>query len=240
MDGNIVAIAVASNEEIWVAVHSVAALFGFNLLSNSWDRTVRMSVAAGMSTTLDATQVDTLTLNGTAAQAPGNSYQLEVINTSSGTAHLLSQQTKSHVAIGTSEELFVDDHGNMGKLSLLDGTSVAVAATALASNTMTLVPDSAGHVWFATMGYKTVGVGRLDLTTGNIALFSLPAVHPGTGPAPACGAAECIPPDAVFDPGIQTLVVDDKNDVWVVTTVAGSTNGSPISFFAPVFKLIPS
>jgi len=41
-DGNLVALAVASDGEIWVAAQNVQALFGFNPSKQSWDRTIQL------------------------------------------------------------------------------------------------------------------------------------------------------------------------------------------------------
>lgn len=237
MDGNMVALAIAGDNEVWVAFQSVQALFGFNPVAKSWDRIVKIPIAAGMRSKLSIPQASVLTLNGMRYSGAEPTFALVVVS-STGVVTSLVPHILGYVTLGGTKAVYVDDGDNLGKVDLLSGGTATVATHPPVAKTAELVGDSAGRVWFAAEGYKMVGVGRLDLTTNAITIFALPTVTAGSGPVPACGAAQCVPPDAVFDPGIQAITIDGLNNLWVTTKVGGTSNGVPKPVISPVLELL--
>lgn len=241
MDGNIVSIASEANAEIWVAIHSVQELVGFSVVSGSWDRTVSIPVVPGTKSRLDVGQSSALTLNGSVFAPSGTtpSPALAVINTATGLVSSVWPNVVRYVRYGADKVLYVDNKGGLGEMTLSSGFYTAIAQNPAITTNADLVTDSTAGVWFAAMGYRFVGVGRVDISTGTTAIYPLPAVTAGSGPAPACGGAQCVPPDAVFDPGIQAVIVDSRNDVWAITTVPGTGAGpvAPATKMTPAFEL---
>jgi hypothetical protein len=164
-------------------------------------------------------------------------FAMVVVN-STGVVISLQQHVLGYVTVGTDQVVYVDEGGNLGRVALRGGTPATIAIKAPAAKIAELVEDRLGRIWFAAEGYKMVGVGRLDLTSGAITIFPLPVATAGSGPAPPCGGAICVPPDAVFDPGIQAITVDDLNNLWLITRVSGSSSGEPTSVMSPVFELL--
>lgn len=248
-DGYISAMTLDSTGEVWVTAHKVAGVFGFNPARGSWDRTLRLTWFPGAR--LAAPRPGVLTL-GLARSADGKTFQntFALLDTSTGRITRLAADVSDYVVTGTDEIIYADFAGNLTRLSLLDGSSTVIASKApIGGMSGTSLAADGGQLWFSFAAYRSLGVAVLDLTTGLITQFPFayikdPGKHlPGTPsplnmPCPPGGS--CIDTNAVFDAGIQAIVPDERNHIWVVTEVAGASDPNERDPIAPVVELQPS
>jgi hypothetical protein len=253
LDGNIVGLVIDSAGEIWVAAYKVAGVFGFNAARSSWDRTVRLPWFPDDNTRLAAPQPGVLTVNG--FRSPDGKVFKAVfakVETPTGRVVQLPAHVRDYVVTGSDTVVYADDAGNIAKLSLIDGSSTVVVSKAPIDGNPAadLTTDGKGHLWFSLLAYRSVGVAMLDLTSGSITQFPFPYIQdPGQKlsgtptplnlPCPAPGV-HCISSDAVFDVGVQAIVLDQRDHVWVVTESPGSGDPNDRAPMAPVVELQPS
>jgi streptogramin lyase len=252
LDGNLVALAIDSTGEIWVAAYKVAGVFGFNPARGSWDRTVRLPWFLNDGTRLAAPQPGMLTVNG--FRSPdGKVFKTMFAKVEASTGHViqLPAQVLDYVVTDRDAVVYVDDAGNIAKLSLLDGSSTVIASKAPLGGMSgaTLATDGKGHLWFSLLAYRSVGVAMLDLTSGSITNFPFPYIKdpgqklsgtpsPLNMPCPAAGA--CITSADVFDAGVQAIVPDQRDHIWVITELPGSGDPNDRGPMAPIVELQPN
>lgn len=257
-DGQAVAMAISSDHEIWVLVSGVQAVFGFNPATGSWDRMVRVPLDPMDSwSSLVAAGPGKLVMNGVVfVHGEGVPY-LAVIDTASGASSVLPPKVAGFGLIDDNTAVYAEmtsttGEFNLGKVDLSSGATSILMLKAPIDVTDTFATDPAGRVWFSMAGYWTIGIDRVDPTTGTVKEFPFAFVkHPGTPepivsscPSPPGFMDRCFPqykdPSAVYgNPEVQQLVIDKKGNVWVVTAVAASddpnVNDGPLT---PVYELI--
>jgi ligand-binding sensor domain-containing protein len=248
MDRNMVSLTIDPDGEIWVAAYHISAVFGFNPSSGSWDRTVNLKFVPVMGAGLAAPRTGVLTLTGVAlsggAVAPDAPPVFAVITTRSGSVKTLPVHVGDYAVTGSDEIVYSDYAGNVARLNLADGTSTQIATgVPLGGNpSAELALDSKGDLWFQLSAYRSAGVAELNLTTGAVTRFNFPYVIDPGGPGPAstpcpAGAFHCIPSNAVANPGIQAIVLDQRDNVWVVTELPSKDEPNQRSPMTPVVEL---
>jgi streptogramin lyase len=250
MDGRMVALTIDPSGEIWVVASMVSGLFGFNPATTSWDRTINLPFVPTHGADLRAPApgiltVRGVTLHGGAIDATSTGV-FAMVTTSTKAVKILPVRVRDYVLAGNSEIIYSDDSGTVATLSLINGQSTTIAtAVPLGGNpSAEFALDSKGHLWFQLSAYRSVGVAELNLTTGAVTRFNFPyVVDPGgPGPANTCptGAFHCIPDNAVYNPGIQAIVVDQRDNVWVVTEAPANNDPNQRVPVAPIMELQPS
>jgi len=240
-DGNAVAMTISSDNEIWLLVASVQAVFGFNPATASWDRIVRVPLDPG--SRLLAAGPGRLVMSGALIVRGQGTPYLAVIDTASGRSSVLPPKVDSFVLIDDNTAVYAEPTSklgefNLGKVNLSDGSTTRLVTKAPVGDFVAptaFVVDASGRVWFSMIGYWTIGIARLDPSTGAIKEFPFAYVkHPGTPepvvsscPSPAGFMDRCFPryadPSAVpGDPEVQQLVIDKKGNVWVITAQPGA------------------
>ena len=248
LDGNMVSLTIDPDGEVWVAAYSVSAVFGFNPSTSSWDHTVNLKFVPVRGAGLAAPRQGILTITGVAlnggAIAANAPSVFAMITTSSGVVRTLPAHVGDYVVTGSDEIVYSDYSGNLANLKLTDGmsTPIATGVPLGGSPSAELALDSKGHLWFELRAYRSVGVAEVNLTTGAITRFNFPYVIDPGGPGPAStpcppGAFHCIPDNAVADPGIQSIVVDQRDNVWVVTEAPAKDEPNQRSPVTPVVEL---
>ena len=259
-DGNAVAMTIGPDNEIWILVNSVQAVFGFNPATGTWDRFARVPLDPVFSSRLAAAGPERLVMSGVVIVHAlyGDSY-IAVIDTANGTSTVLPPKASSFSLVEGNTAVYAEPTGNLGefnlaKVNLSNGSMTTLVAKAPIADPAAFVTDASGRVWFSMFGYWTIGIARLDPLTGALKSFPFPFVkHPGT-PVPVISScpsrteafSHCIPQyadpqDLYGNPEVQQLVIDKKGNVWVITAVAASDDpnaGGPRQAM-PVMKLAP-
>jgi streptogramin lyase len=232
LDGNAVAIAISSSD-IWVALNSVQAVFDFNVGLSTWDKTIDLSFAPNLMTRLTVSPSGILAINGIDARS---TPMMALISTSTGATLLSQAGVTDYVLLDDDTLAYLDVSNGLIRRTISTGVSVPAATGMPASGRPELAVDGFGNIWFSMTAYKSVGVGKVSPSTGEISTYPFPqAASQPTGalmcPGPAfqCDAA------LVFDPEVQSIVVDASNNLWVTTAVPG-VNGDP-NFTAPAAAL---
>jgi streptogramin lyase len=224
-EGNFVAVTVDSKGEVWVAADKVAAVFGFNSTTHRWDRLIHLPWFPSDETTLAEPRPGLLTVNG--YRSPdGKAYYntFARIDTATGRLTQIAQPVSDYFVINDHEALFLgQNRAPLFKLDIDTG-----AATRLASD---LPVDSHngraqfalsrdGHLWFGMLGYRTFGLGDLDMTSAAVNTFPFPYIdQPGKHLPNDCPPMQfhCVPSSAVGVADIEAVIVDAHQNVWVVT-----------------------
>jgi hypothetical protein len=238
LDGNAVALAIDSSNEVWVAANSVEGLAGFSPAQARWNHLLSLPVAATQFTRIDATESNVLIVNGV---RPGGSQAMASVNTTSNQISVWSADARTYVRAGNNEAVFEDSHGDIGKVDLSNGQTSALSTRIPVAGDPALASNGSGGVWFSMSQYRSVGVGRLDVASATAALYPLPQAVTASsgGPVLTCPAVPCNNAGAVFDPQIQSIVIDGRANVWVMTGVPGT--GGDESFTtpdAPIYELM--
>jgi hypothetical protein len=236
-DGNAVGMAISSDNEIWVMVANVQAVYGFNPATASWDRIVRVPLNPGSK--LVAAGPGRLVMSGDVIVRGQGTQYLAVIDTTSGRSSVMPPKVDTFSLIDDNTAVYAEPTSKLGdfsfgKVNLSDGSTTTLLAKVPVSYTGTFVTDASGRVWYPFIGSWTVGIARLDPSTGAIKEFPFSYVkHPGTPepvisscPSPRELMDRCFPqykdPTAVRgDPEVQQLLVDKKGNVWVITAQPG-------------------
>lgn len=239
-DSNAVAMAISPDHEIWVLVSSVQAAFGFNPVTASWDRIVRVPVdPVDPWSRLIAASPGRLVMSGVVIVRGNGTPYLAVVDTASGASSVLPPKIESFGLIDDNTAVYAEmtskpGEVNLGEVNLSTGSTTTLMAKAPIAEPAAFVTDAAGRVWFSMIGYWTIGIARLDPSTRIVKSFPFSWVkHPGTPepvisscPSPL-GLDHCFPqyadPTAVpGNPEVQQLVIDKKGNIWVITSVGGS------------------
>jgi hypothetical protein len=223
-DGRLVAMAVASSGEVWVLAQNVEAIFGFNPSTKAWDRTLNVPMIPVDTSRVAESTSGTVLVTGLGAGDSSNGSLLASIDTTQGTFTTLAAHVIDFAMTDSDHATYVDDSRSVGRLAVAADTITPVTKAPVA-HAPDLVADSAGRVWFSMVGYRSVGVGRVD-PLGAITTFPFPyIVNPGSPMANDCptSAFHCVPSSAIFDPEIQALALDKHGKLWVITRVAGGT-----------------
>jgi hypothetical protein len=240
--GNIVALTIDASGEIWAVADEVSGIFGFNPISDSWDRTVNLPFLPTSDTVLAAPGPGLLTISGSALDGKFTPV-FAAVTPSSRSVTMLPAKPSNYVVTGIDEIVYVDGAGTVARFSLSAGVSTVLLTGALVDwgRPAGIVVDPTGDVWFAMSAYRSVGVAMLDPSTGAITRFPFPYIEaPGrlASPDPTCvGAPSCIPSSAVFDGGVQALAVDSHGDLWVITEVADHVDPSDLKVPSPIYEL---
>lgn len=241
LDGNMVAMAIDSVGEIWVATYGVGTIFGFNATSKTWDRTIDVSIDPFLGSRLASSQAGQLLLNGWDIVVTPRRPTLEVIDTVKGVPNQLGIYAIDYAMSDSGHAVYVDDSGNLGEVALVDASITAKWGTAPMAHEPHLTVDKSGRIWFSMLGWHEVGLGELDGTSGVFQTYPLPQPEGGpSGGLPICppqNAPYCANSSSAFDPDVQSIALDARGDVWVITRVNGS--GDPTSFttMSPVYEL---
>jgi streptogramin lyase len=162
---------------------------------------------------------------------------MAVVNVITGTNSLLHPRVTDYAVVTGTTAVYLDDRKNFSKIGLFGGSPLSLASNAPTAGFSYLTTDRSGNVWFSMAAPKSVGLGRIAPDAGTIVVYPFPRVEPQGGGAIACPAPslQCDASAMPFDPGIQSIVIDGNNDVWVVTSVPGA-GGDP-DFNAPASSL---
>ncbi|MDQ6876269.1 MAG: hypothetical protein M3082_00945 [Candidatus Dormibacteraeota bacterium] len=241
LDGNAVALVIAPDNEIWLAVHSAQAIFGFNPAAGSWDLTLQLPLVANLRTRLAVPQAGTLSANGIMMSGSSWAPVLALVQIVSRSVTLLPTHALDYTLTAKGEAVYLDDLANIGTVDLSSGATTVMAADATGASSSHLVADTTGHVWFSLLALNTVGVGNIELSSGANTSYRFPQLtaSPGTRGAPPCpGPTSCESlSKATFDPGIQAITVDGRGDIWVITRLAGSGDSISVSGMSPIYEL---
>jgi streptogramin lyase len=241
--GNMVGLAIDPGGEVWLASYEVSAVFGFNPVTTSWDRTVNLPFLPTDEITLAVAAPGILAVSGVTADGKFTP-ELALVTTSTRAVKMVPTHGTDYQLTGSDQAVYVDHEGNLGELSLTDGTStiLAPALPIFRNPTAHLTVDSSGNIWFSMAAFRSVGVAMLDTSTGVITRFPFPYIDrpgqasttPNTCPT---GAFDCIPPDAVFDASTDALAFDSHGDLWVITEVGGHTDPTSLAIPSPIYEL---
>jgi hypothetical protein len=239
-DGRSIAMAISSDHEIWLVVHGVQAIFGFNPSTSSWDRMLPLPLLP-VGPQLVAPKPGTLMVGGVNIQGHDETPRLALVDTTTGQVDVEAPKAWNFALVNRDEAVYLDASGVLGALNLTDGSTKTLAAVFPAS---LLAADGAGNVWFSLAG-PAAGVGRLDLASGITTPFPFPFFKLTGTPRPAmCGGFGCgssatpnsevqgIAPDE-----IQVIAPDSHGNVWVVTTKNGSGDPYESTLASPVYVL---
>ena len=243
VDANALAMTMDSSGEVWIAAHTVTALFGFNIASKVFDRVVPISITPVRVTKLVARPDGTLMINGLKGQAISGPLVLAEVSVSTGSTQIVSDSVADYAVAPSGLIVVLDESNRLAEMDMSSGATNVLASQAPIANPSQLVVDSAGDVWFAMIATRLVGIGRVSGSTGALTTypFPQPAVTASASAAlPACdplGGRNCSTAAPVFDPRIQAICLDGQGHIWVVTRMSGS--GDPNSFVAmsPVYEL---
>jgi len=240
LDGNMVALAIDPAGEVWVAAYGVRAIFGFNSVTNSWDRTIHLSIDPFRGTRLSFLQTGQLMMNGRESLLPSRST-VEIINAATGAEIGLGLRAIDYVISDAGHAIYVDDSGSVGKITLANASTTVITGPAPMAAEPHLTVDPTGNVWFSMRTRDLVGVGKLDVLSGAVQPYPLPQP-----PAASIGADPACPPQAAFgcskfnatlDPQIQAVIADPRGNVWVITRANGSGDTHSFSGMSPVYEL---
>ncbi len=232
LDGNAVGMAINGNQ-IWLVANSVEAVFRFNISLSKWDKYIKLPLAPNLMSRLTFSSSEELGVNGVdASRTP----IMAIINASTGTVAHFQTHVIDYAVLGDGRLVFADDEQNLDRLDSSAAGPVRAATGLPFAGRPYLVFDRTGNLWFSMSAYKSVGIAELSMSTGQVMTFPFP--QPTTAPT---GALTCPGPSfgcnssLVFDPDVQTILVDSRNNIWVTTSVPG-LNGDP-NFTAPAAAL---
>lgn len=238
-DGRLVSMSIATDGEVWTASLNVAGLVGFNPGTKRWDRQVDLPIFADMTSRIIERTAGHMLINGRADQTTSTQKLLDV-NVGTGVSTDLQMAARDYAISANGEMVYVDRSNAAMKSSPSIGSVAGLATRLPIANSPNLTPDSRNRVWYNMLGYRSVGIGSIDVVTGAVALFPFPYIdHPGV-PLPSVTPCKvqvgCISSDSVFDPDVQALVVDGQDDVWVLTRVSGAI--SSLSSPSGVYEML--
>ena len=244
-EGNFTALTVDSTGEVWAAADKVAALFGFNPTARKWDRVIHLPWFPSDFTTLAQPRPGLLTLNG--YRTPNDKAYFDMfarIDLTTGLVTTIQQQVSDYFLISDHEALFLDQNrSSLFKLDIDTGASALVSAHApidALNGRAQFAMSRDGHVWFGMVGFRTFGLGVLDLSSTAIDTFPFPYIdQPGTPLPNDCPttAVMCVPSNAIGIADIEGVFVDAHQNVWVVTdwpSIKDRNNRRPMT---PVVEL---
>lgn len=226
--GRLVALAIGGDGEVWIAAADVEGLFGFDPSSGRWNRTIPLPLLPTIATRLVLSGQNVLA-NGAPLGATNLQSVLFEVDSNAATVVTLPVSAVDYALMPNGSIAFVDGSGSAGTLDLATGASRATASDLPVASQPDLSVDRAGRVWFSMLGFRSVGIGSLDVSSGVVTRYPFPYIlDPGAPLVDDCPthAYDCVPSNAVFDPEIQAVVVDASDDVWVLTRVAGSVTSS--------------
>ena len=224
-EGNFVAITVDSKGEVWVAADKVAAVFGFNSATHKWDRVIHLPWFPSEDTTLAEPRPGLLTANGW--RSPDSKAYFNTfarIDTATGRLTPIAQPVSDYFVISDHEVLFLgQNRAPLFKLDIDTGVATRLVSE-LPVDTLNGRAQFAlsrdGHLWFGMVGYRTFGLGELDMASAGVNTFPFPYIdQPGKHLPDDCptGAIDCVPSSAVGIGEIEAVIVDAHQNVWVVT-----------------------
>jgi hypothetical protein len=238
LDGNAVSIEVASNGEIWVAAHSVRAIFGFSPPDSAWSRTIQIPLTPTLLTRIGATSSGDLLING--IDGSGR-YALARMILMTGNGAILKYAAVNYVVTGTDTVIYEDDTRNVGRLSLSNNSSATLATPLEIANDPVLATDTAGNVWFSLVTAASVGVGKIDALSGAESVYAFPPIQMPSGAHDSCpGVNPCANTGVVLNPDIQSIVVDRSRDIWVITGLPGTGADPGYRLAAPPIYELPA
>lgn len=235
LDGKSIALAVASDGEIWLAIRAYQALFGFNPSLGAWDRTLPLPLSPAP-TALATPRPGVLLVGGVAA----SKGVLALVDTASSKVTLLPPHASGFALLGGYDAIYGADTmtanaEDLGKVNLSTGQGAILVSGAPVGGRGGLVADAAGNVWFPMQGYQSVGLGKLNLASNSISTYPIPQVVHHSPDLPACVQPCSLSP--VFDPQIQAIVVDASDDVWVIDRLP-DTGPAGQDVYSPIYELL--
>ncbi len=238
LDGNAVSIEVASNGEIWVAAHSVRAVFGFSPAETAWSRTIQIPLTPTLLSRIGATSSGDLLING--IDGSGR-YALARMILMTGNAAIVKYSAVNYIVAGTDTVIYEDDSRNVGRLSLSIDSSSLLATPPEIANDPVLATDTAGNVWFSLVTAASVGVGKIDTLSGAESVYAFPPIPMPSGAHEPCpGVNPCNNNAVVLNPDIQAIVVDRSRDIWVITGLPGTGSDPGYRLAAPPIYELPA
>jgi len=230
---------------VWGAADKVAAVFGFNPATRKWDRVIHLPWFPYYSTTLATPRPGVLTINGQRTRDDKVYYAMFAsIDSTTGRVRTFPQSVVNYVVINEHEVIVMDPSANLSNVNLDTGIATLLAKDAPVC-CMTGRPRFAtagdGRVWFGMVGTPVEGLGVLDPATGAMDFFSFP--HPNFSPPPSSapcpsGAFHCVPPGTVRGMEMEAVIVDKRQDVWVVNEFPGLHNPNNAAWIAPIVELL--
>jgi hypothetical protein len=228
-DGRMVALALGSDGEVWVATKAVQALFGFNQTAQVWDRTVQLPFIANEASRIAEPHPGMLLLSG-AVRGPQPSAAFAKIDLATGVVTQLPVHAIDYVVLPNDQIVYVDDVSDVAaRVDLSNNSVTPLAPRVPVAHAPDLLLASSGKIWFSMAGFRSVGAGKLDLATGAVTSYPFPYIDNPGSPMPPNNCPPvpgCVPPGAVFDPQVQALALDGHANLWVLTSLAGYVNGS--------------
>lgn len=239
-DGGTLAMAVSSDNEVWLLVHGVQAVFGFNPSTSSWDRMLPLPL---LPFGLVAPKPGTLMLSGANIQGHNETPRLALVDTTTGLVSVQTPKSWYFALVNRDEAVYIDASGGLGALNLSDGSTRMLAA-AVPVNAL-FVADGSGHIWFSLSGDPAAGVGRLDIESGVVTRFPFPyykvtpfpAMCPGLMPHECPSSSPSLEAQGISPDEIQVITPDTHGNVWVVTTKNGSGDPYESTLASPVYEL---
>lgn len=247
-NGNFVSAVMGPTGEIWFANDNVPAIFGFNTNTTAWDRTLHLPWVPYMFTRLAVLGPGTLLVNGFSSPDYRQiSPQFAEVDTATGQVTDLHLTLKEYALLGRNTVILIDGAGALATLDLASGkVSVLAAQAPVQGNGARFIDDQKGEVWFAMNSYRSIGVGRLDLTSGDITSFPFPYIFAPGSPIPndcPSAAFHCVPKGAIWGVQVDAVAPDKAGNVWVVTDGPGSHDPKALDYesapMAPVVELRP-
>jgi len=185
-EGNFTAVTVDSRGEVWAAADKVAALFGFNAAAHKWDQVIHLPWFPSEFTTLAEPRPGLLTVNG--YRTPDDKAYFDMfarVDLATGAVITLKQQVSDYFLISADEALFLDQtRSSLFKLDIDTGASTLASAHApidADSGRARFAIARDGRIWFGMLGFRTFGLGVLDLRSTAIDTFPFPYIdQPGT------------------------------------------------------------
>jgi hypothetical protein len=245
-EGTFVAVTVDGKGEVWAAASKVAALFGFNSISHRWDRVIHLPWFPSYDTTLAEPRPGLLTVNGYRTPDDKAVYQtFAKIDTATGRLTQMSQPAWSYSLVSDHEAIFLGEDGALFKLDIDTGETTPLVSNApvdRSNGRAQFALSRDGHLWFGMAGYRSLGLGELDMASAAVNTYPFPYIDqpgkqlPDTNHCANSRIPDCVPSTAIAGTDIEAIVVDARQDVWVVTDWPAGYLNDPL-LMTPVIEL---
>jgi hypothetical protein len=219
-DGNVVAMAIAPDGEVWTVGHGVHAAFGFNSSVHAWDRTVLLPLGPRLLSQLAFSDGTHLIVSGV---LPDAQSALAVVDIASGASSQVITSIRAFAVSGQDRLIVLDGASTLGTISLSTFARKMLDFTVPVTPDPNLAADKAGNAWFTL---AAIGVGEVAPGSTSYTAYPIPPIL-GTGSG-TCGKPPCEPGVAVrIDPDIQSMTIDASGNIWVTTGLQGGSGAKP-------------
>lgn len=244
MDDRMASLTIDANGEIWVVRSKVTAVFGFNPITERWDHTINLRFAPVIGSRLRVLSPGRLALNGTGLESFDPVFA--VIDTANRAVDTYPIDAQRFAVIDADNLIVQGSDGNVSAFNLATGRASMLATGMQVSfdPSADVALDSGGLVWLPL----NTGVARLEAHSKLVTRFDFPFIaeeranatrSPGS-PLPCPAISQGCRGPAILVPGIESLVVDGRNDVWVVTDWPAVGDPNQHDPMTPIAELTPS